>query len=195
MYGFEKTAEEMKRHGMYLPGTKVNIHVPDAQRVLKDAFAYFLSAEKRKAVWLPEYDEVADWLTDNKGRGLFLYGDCGRGKSLLCRYILPAILLKYCQKVVSVFDIQEMNRNIDYVLSKHIVGLDDIGTEQQSIKYGERRTAFAEIMDMAEKRNNLVIVSSNLFASGIQSVYGDRVLDRIKSTTRRIFFEGESLRR
>ena len=195
MYSFENTIEEMKRHGMRLPNDKVQINIANAERLLHHAFSYFLKSEGREMIWLPEYDRVADWLTDNKGKGLFLYGNCGRGKSLLCRYVLPAILLKCCQKVVSVFDIQEMNRDIDYVLTKHIIALDDIGTEEQSVKYGERRLAFAEIMDMAEKRNMLVIVSSNLLAADIRSIYGDRVLDRIKATTRRVFFDGESLRR
>lgn len=60
---------------------------------------------------------------------------------------------------------------------------------------GERRLAFAEIVDAAEKRNNLIIVSSNLYAADIGEMYGDRVLDRVKAITNRVLFEGESLRR
>ena len=95
---------------------------------------------------------------------------------------------------MSVFDIQDMNRDIDLVLSKHIISLDDIGTEEVSIKYGERRMAFAEVMDAAEKHGKLVIVSTNLNESELKERYGDRVLDRIKATTSRILFTGKSLR-
>ena len=30
--------------------------------------------------WLPEYDEIADWMSDTQGKGLLLMGSCGRGK-------------------------------------------------------------------------------------------------------------------
>ena len=191
---FDAIVEEMKAHGMKLPSDKVYISVPNARTVLQNAMRYFLSLERRQAAWLPEYEKVAAWLSSNGGRGLFLFGNCGRGKSILCRYALPAILLKYCRKVVTVFDIQDMNRDIDLALSKHILSLDDIGTEELSVKYGDRRLAFAEIMDAAEKQGKLVIVSTNLGESELRDRYGDRVLDRIRAVTTRVLFTGKSLR-
>lgn len=191
---FEGILQEMKSHGMKTPSGKIRIAVPDSQSVLSAAMKYFIGLEGKQSQWLKEYGKVAEWLADNQGKGLFMYGNCGRGKSVLCRYALPAIILKYCGRVVSVFDIQDMNRDIDLVLSKRIVSLDDIGTEELSVKYGERRMAFAEIMDAAEKRGNLVIVSTNLGSKEIAERYGDRVLDRILSTTARVLFTGKSLR-
>ena len=192
---FDAIFQEMKVHGMKLPSDKVYLDVPDSRRLLFSAIRYFVSLENKEAVWLPEYERVASWLNDNGGRGLFLYGTCGRGKSILCRYVLPAILLKYAGRVVSVFDIQDMNKDIDLVLSKHVISLDDIGTEEVSIKYGERRMAFAEVMDAAEKHGKLVIVSTNLNERDLRERYGDRVLDSIKATTTRVKFVGESLRK
>lgn len=191
---FDDIVKEMRDHGMKLPNEKVFISVPNARTVLQNAMRYFIGFEKRESVWLPEYEQVAKWLSGNNGRGLFLYGNCGRGKSVLCRFALPAILLKYCRKVVTVFDIQDMNRDIDTVLSKHLISLDDIGTEEISIKYGERRMAFAEIMDAAEKQGKLLIVSTNLNDKDIRERYGDRILDRIVATTTRVLFTGKSLR-
>lgn len=184
----------MHTHGMRLPQHKVYIAVPHAEIVLRKVLENFLALEGRSLKWLPEYDEVAQWLSGNRGRGLFLYGSCGRGKTLLCRYVLPAILLAYCRKVVTVFDMNEVNKNIDAVLAKHIVSLDDVGTETLSIQYGQRRMAFSEILDAAEKNNKLLIASSNLNVGEIVNHYDDRVLDRLKSTTVRILFEGNSLR-
>lgn len=192
---FDAIYDQMKSHGMKLPSDKVHFNIPNSREVLYSAIRYFVSLEKKEAVWLPEYERVASWLSGNDGRGLFLYGNCGRGKSILCRYALPAILLKYAGKVVSVFDIQDMNKDVDLVLSKHIISLDDIGTEEISIKYGERRMAFAEIMDAAEKHGKLVIVSTNLSEDDLRERYGDRVLDRIKAITTRVLFKGESLRK
>lgn len=194
MSGFNNILDDMRTHGMRLPQQKIQIAVPHAATILRKALEYFVAMEGRTLVWLPEYDEVARWLSGNRGRGLFMYGSCGRGKTLLCRYVLPAIILKHCRKVVSVFDMNEVNKNIDGVLTKHIISLDDVGTEALSIQYGQRRMAFAEILDAAEKDNKLLIASSNLNVSEIVNHYDDRVLDRLKSTTVRILFQGDSLR-
>lgn len=194
MKNFKETLFDMQQHNIPLPAGKVEIRIPLARQILTDMLTLFLEREGRQLIWLPEYDQVAEWLSDNEGRGLFLYGNCGRGKSLICRYVIPAILLTYCRKVVSVFDVQQMNRDVDLVLSKHIIYIDDIGTEEVSNHYGNKRMAFAEIMDAAEKQNKLVMVSTNLDISGLRAMYGDRVVDRIRSTTRRIVFGGDSLR-
>jgi len=194
MKSFESIVSEMKMLQMPLPGEKVDIAIENAKEVLVDGFTYFLSAAGYRMQWLPEYESVAGWLTNNGGKGLFLYGNCGRGKTMLCRYVLPAILLGYCRRVVSVFDTTEMNTRLDHVLSRNIISIDDIGTEEMSNIYGNKRLAFAEVMDAAEKYNKLMIISSNLTVNEIRKRYGDRVLDRVKSTTHRVLFEGESLR-
>ncbi|MDU1892238.1 MAG: hypothetical protein E6767_16260 [Dysgonomonas sp.] len=191
---FESKISEMEQCSINLNDNKVYLNLPHAEQILHEAFAYFLGRENRKTVWLPEYNQVCEWLADNQGKGLFMFGSCGRGKSLLCRYILPSILLLYFRKVASVFDVQAMNNNIDYVLSRHIVSLDDVGTEDISNIYGNKRMAFAEIMDAAEKQGKLIIVSTNLSVEDIRKQYGDRTLERIKATTHRVLFEGESLR-
>lgn len=195
MNSFEQTIREMQQHRMKMPQQPQQIQIADSQTVLRSALSYFLHLEGRQIQWLPEYDEVANWLADNQGRGLFLYGNCGRGKSLLIRYVLPAIILQHCRKVVSVYDIQEMNAHPDEVMSKTLIALDDIGTEEVINHYGNRRLAFAEIMDVAEKQNKLVLISSNLNEQSLRTTYGDRTLDRIKSTTRRVLFRGDSLRK
>ena len=189
---FEEVFSEMRKMGMKAPMSSVRIKVPNARTML---YAGLKSVIGENAVWLPEYEKVAEWLTDNKGRGLFMFGNCGRGKSLLGRYVLPAIILSCCQKVVNVFDMQDLNANLDLALKKHLVSLDDVGTEEMAVKYGERRMAFPEIMDAAEKCGKLVIVSTNLGESELRERYGDRILDRIKALTFRVCFNGESLRK
>lgn len=190
---FSEIERDMLDHGMKLPGDRVYLALEDPKKWLTLAFNHFLRGDD--FVWLPEYEHVSDWLSGNDGRGLFLYGNCGRGKSMLCRYVLPAILLTNFRKVVRVFDMQEVNRNIDSVLAHHILALDDVGTEENSVKYGERRNAFSEVMDAVEKQGKLILVSTNLGEKELRERYGDRVLDRIRSTTKRVVFTGKSLRK
>ena len=195
MRTFDEILKDMDARGMKVPGKKVYISIHEAKNILHGVMSGLLAGEGRTLTWIPEYDKVASWLENNKGRGLFLFGNCGRGKSLLCRYAIPIILMEYCRKIVSVFDIQDMYSDLDSVLKKRIISLDDIGTEEIIVKYGERRDAFPEIIDRAEKNGNLVIVSTNLNQEKLQERYGARILDRIKSTTTRVMFEGKSFRK
>lgn len=179
---------------MPTPTAKTALKLPNAQPILKNALSYILGFEGLTPTWRKEYDQVAAWLEDTKGRGLFLAGDCGLGKSILGRYVIPAIFLKYHRRVISVYDMRQANTKLDEILNDRLISLDDVGTEDIANTYGNKRMAFAEIMDAAEKNNKLVIVTTNLNADGIVEKYGARVMDRILKTTVRVKFTGKSLR-
>lgn len=167
---------------------KIFINIPNAKDVLRGALEYQL---KDKLVWLDAYDEVATWLSDNKGKGLVCMGDCGLGKTLICYSIIPALILHFHRKVVNPYSMIEANQNIDKVLKKHLIYLDDIGTEGQSVIFGERRWAFPEIVDEAEKKGKLLIVTTNLNKEELAKRYGDRTLDRLRAITKPIIFKRE----
>lgn len=88
-----------------------------------------------------------------------------------------------------------MNADIDAVKQKHIIYIDDIGTESLSVKYGEKRMTFPELVDEAEKKGKLLIITTNLSLSEIKEKYGERTLDRLRAITTPIVFKGESLRK
>ena len=187
--------ESMKVHGMKTPTEKVLIRIPGAEQILRNALKYFIGLEKRNAQWLPEYKQIVEWLENNEGRGLFLYGNCGRGKTVIAQYVIPAILLKYSRKVVVSYDAQQMNLKLDEVLQKKIIGIDDVGTEDILNSFGNKRLAFLEVIDAAEKYGKLLIITSNLNQEQLIEKYGDRAMDRIISTTKRVLFSGKSLRK
>lgn len=189
------TLDWMRKSYLPHPDERIYFKIPDARQVLYDYFEHFVSVYHRNFVWLPEYEKIAEWLSDNEGLGLFMYGNNGRGKSFLGRYVLPAILLRYAGKIVRTADVQEMNRDIETMLNRKVISIDDVGTEEILNHYGNKRLAFAEIMDAVEKHEKLIIVSTNLNDEQIADRYGDRVLDRIIATTRRVLFSGESMRR
>lgn len=171
------------------------IKLNNAREIFTQYMQLFLSIEQRKLEWQPEYEEVVNWLSDNKGRGLFLYGDCGRGKSIIAQQVIPSILLKYCGKVVSVFNIQQMSTKLDEILKHEIISIDDLGTEPPVVNnFGTKRYAFPEIIDVVEKNSKFVLLTSNLRAAQLTAFYDERTLERIISTTKRIEFKGKSLR-
>lgn len=192
MVDFKATVEHLRGAGFNPSPDVVNIHIPDAKEVLMRGLQYYLGD---KAEWLPCYDEVAEWLSDNKGRGLLCYGSCGLGKSVICGKIIPVLLNHYHHKVVSLWEADSMNHDIDAVKANHILYIDDIGTEGESVRYGERRMAFPEIVDAAEKKGKLLMCSTNLSLKELRDKYAERTTDRLKAITRQVKFEGQSFRK
>ena len=72
--------------------------------------------------------------------------------------------------------------------------IDDIGLEQEFSKYGEKHIAFSEIVDIAEKKGLLLVITTNLNQKQLKSKYGERTFDRLKSLTKCVVFKGNSLR-
>ncbi len=189
MGNFKEISNEMKSHGLELRNC-ITFKLDNAKDILNNACNYYITNFQ----WLKEYDEIADWLSDNKRKGLFMFGANGRGKTILGKEIIPAIFLKYHEKVLRTYDSQQMNKDLDRILIKRIVSIDDIGTEDLRIVFGEKRWAFPEIIDKAEKSGNIIILTTNLNAKSIEEIYGIRTLERIKATCRRVKFDGMSLR-
>ncbi|MDD4438321.1 MAG: ATP-binding protein [Tissierellia bacterium] len=190
--------DEMGSHGLYVPDDKIYINIDNADSIFRDTFKYFLELHggEMEMQFLPEYRDIIEWLSDNKGKGLFLYGNVGRGKTVIARYVIPAILLNYANKSVCYYDAQEMNEKLDEVLKKGIICIDDVGIEDIAVTYGNRRLAFLEVLDRVEKRSKLLIATSNLASpEQIINKYGDRGMDRIIATMKRVPFKGKSLRK
>lgn len=193
---FQSIFDDMKIHGLQVPSNKVQIKIPGAKEKLHDAMEYALSLEGRPLVWHSQYDEVADWLEDNEGRGLLLYGSCGLGKTIITRYAIIPILLEFTGKVVSSYNMVDLQKNADEIISKHLIALDDIGTEETySMNYGQKRSIFAEIVDAAEKENKLLLMTTNLGAEALMEKYQTRTFDRLLALTKRIEFKGPSFRK
>lgn len=195
---FSDVADYLQQFG-YRP--KVNnrrISIMDARKRMEDGLRYFLGEGKYK--WLPAYDRIADWLSDNKGRGLLCIGTSGLGKTLICQRILPVILGSNVPSVTA----QEMNTRIDELLKERCVIIDDLGKEDVEIRnYGNRRRPFFELCDAAEKNGTLLIINTNLsttpvrdprYPDSIQTRYGNEVLSRLRATTKAVLIEGEDMR-
>ncbi len=191
MIDFKKTIDNLQGTGFLPVPDLVNISVTDAKKILWCGLKYFIGD---KVQWLPEYDQVVTWLSDNKGKGLLCQGDYGRGKTLICGRVMPVLLNYYCQRLVFCYDAQQMNTNPEVIKQKHIIYLDDIGTESIRVNYGEKRMAFPELVDEAEKRGKLLIITTNLSKDEIKEKYGERTLDRLRAITTPVRFVGKSLR-
>ena len=170
-----------------------NINLEDAKGLMERGLKHFVGED---AQWAPEYDEIADWLADNKHKGLLCYGKCGRGKSLICEKIMPNIFRYYLRKNLIKFDGYEINdkrqllRECDCAIL-----IDDFGVEDVGKIYGETHNVFEEVISLAEKRQQLLLLTTNLTLDEICEKYGERTLDRLRYLTRPVLFTGESFRK
>lgn len=176
---------------------RVQISIPNAEKRLRGGLQYVVNMKSGcNAEWNERnYRPIVDWMTDNKGKGLLMFGGCGLGKSVIGMYILPLLIKDVHKKVVNIFSAQELNKKIDEILKLHIIYIDDIGTEDNLNSYGNKRMPFAELCDDAEKKGKLLILTTNLSIDELTQRYGDRVVDRLIATTKAVPFTGDSLRK
>lgn len=156
--------------------------------------------------WLPEYDKIIEWLVDTKGKGLFMTGDCGRGKTnIIFGVILPIYYMKFksilpgysatqlAQRVPPQFE-DRYRWNYELYQKWKIAFIDELGTERMVTDFGEKFESFNEILNVTEQKLNVLIISSNLSGKDFQNRYGDRTMDRIKRLCKIVKFVGDSLR-
>lgn len=173
------------------------ISVPDARERLEKGLRHYLGDRAR---WLPAYDRIARWLSDNKGRGLLCVGTSGLGKTLLCEKILPVILGHQVRTVTA----REMAAQIDDLLKERVIVIDDLGKEPVEYKsYGNVRMPFSELCDAAERKGILLIITTNLsttpvsdprYPDSIVNRYGTGVASRLRSLILAVEFTGSDMR-
>ena len=177
----------------YIPPKKLTLQLTEAKA--RTFFEIVFRSITGEFQFLPEYNQVIKWLTNNDGKGIALIGSNGRGKSIIARYVIPNIYLSVHRKVIKPVDALQMNDQLESLLKKKFISIDDVGTEDQRIVFGERRWAFPEIVDKAEKENNILIVTTNLGAQAIEEKYGIRTRERLRAVCSQVVFKGQSLRK
>ena len=194
---FKKLVSQMRDTGYPQEIDRVQIKIPNAEKRLRGGLQYVVNMKSGcNAEWNEHnYRPVVDWMADNKGKGLLMFGGCGLGKSVIGMYILPLLIKDVHKKVVNIFSAQELNKKIDDILKLHIIYIDDVGTEDNLNSYGNKRMPFAELCDAAEKKGKLLILTTNLSIDELTQRYGDRVIDRLIATTKAVPFTGDSLRK
>lgn len=188
---FKAIVSLFAEHNTILQPERMHISIPNAHDVLDAGLRHFLGNDYQ---WLPEYDQVADWLTDNHGLGLLCMGNCGRGKTTICLQVLPCIIRHYFHRIVSIYLAREMNRQYTEVMQHYLFAIDDIGREEPYLEYGNRYNVFPDLVDDCERRGKLLITTTNCTTAELAEKYGERTLSRLKAVTRLIVFSGNDLR-
>lgn len=174
-----------------------HILLQDAKAVMQRGLEYFAGENYQ---WLPEYEEISEWLTDNKRKGLLLFGGNGLGKTMICTRIFPVIFKYYLKLEYFYADAIRLSEyyknpidNYELESNKPLI-IDDFGIERVVSDYGEKRDLFSEIVDLSEKRGRLLILTTNLTPEEIGERYGLRTLDRLRTIVQAVKIDGKSLR-
>ena len=165
-----------------------------------DKVLYDLVRGSAEVMEREEYKEIASWLNYNQGKGLILLGGIGQGKTTVCRYVIKPILEAYelgnnAVQFVDAKDIGKVVKDLENQLPSKAMIIDDVGTESETVYFGERHNSFFELVDYAEKNGILLIITTNLTWNELKERYGERTTDRLKALVVPIVFKGKSLRK
>ena len=170
----------------------------ECRNVIVDVFCNVDATITRKSlVWLPQYDKVAKWMSNTQGKGLVLTGRCGTGKSLILNYVLPICFLTKMRKVVKSVHAKEC-LDVEFMkdlLSRKIIAIDDVGSEAQMVRYGQRYDVIHDLMLSIEDKNKTLLMTSNLTGKELEDRYDERAMDRLVKMCEIVKFDNkESLR-
>ena len=147
--------------------------------------------------FLPEYNAIIDWMTNTRGMGLLLTGDCGRGKSTILTGVVPVLLYQATGLVVRPVhsNAGKEPKNIDYLCNTYFPIIDEIGIEPLINDFGEKYEGFNRVLNIAEQRLKPVFVSTNLTPEQMLARYDVRTIDRLVRLSKMVKFEGKSYRK
>jgi DNA replication protein DnaC len=184
-----------KSHKMNVTREPISLSFGDrnyCERLFKELFMAADGSVKDFKM-LPEYSAIVDWMVSNDGKGLCLWGDCGRGKSTIVTGVIPMLFLMR-GKVVRPELAQSIPSKINALLDSQVVCIDEIGTEPMVNDFGEKYEGFNAIINVAEDRLKLLFITTNLTPEQILDRYGERTVERIKRLCKLVKFKGDSLR-
>ena len=187
---------DMEKVGVTPPPSKISIEIPNADDWFYKVYEEILKADRRVLRKNKHYDDIILWLKGNNQSGLIIMGSCGLGKSMIAKYIIPYIVMKVYGRIFKVVNASEISnkKTLEDILENRLIVLDDIGTEEMIMEYGNRIDPIPIIVDRAEKEGKLLIITTNLTPSQIKDRYGDRIADRIRYLCKQVAIKGESYR-
>ncbi|MCA9179776.1 MAG: ATP-binding protein [Planctomycetales bacterium] len=137
-------------------------------------------------------------------KGILLIGNVGTGKSMMMQILQKAIQAEGKRmRICSVPEIEQQLRTAkepDYAhWDAGVVCFDDLGTENESVIYGNRVMVMTEILYRRYNRYQTMgittHITTNLLPEQIEQKYGSRVWDRLQEMMNIYVMTGKSHRR
>lgn len=190
---FRQEIEEARKDNIEYDPQTFHFGVPSAKETLMSGLHAVIHHD---VVWLPEYDKISEWLSNNHKKGLMIIGPPGVGKTVITMKVIPMILHICYKRIISCFQsIELVNRKAyENVMRYRNIVIDDIGIEGLYNDFGNPHIVFSEIVDAIEKRGVLLIATSNLTIDEIKVKYCIRTYDRLRAHMNLVVIKEKSLR-
>lgn len=190
---FRQEIEEARKDNIEYDPQTFHFGVPSAKETLMSGLHAVIHHD---VVWLPEYDKISEWLSNNHKKGLMIIGPPGVGKTVITMKVIPMIIHICYKRILSCFQSTELvNRKAcENVMRYRNIVIDDIGIEGLYNDFGNPHIVFSEIVDAIEKRGVLLIATSNLTIDEIKVKYCIRTYDRLRAHMNLVVIKEKSLR-
>ena len=209
----DEVAKWLAEHSPYNPQRDPHhIHVENARERLEQEMRRVWGDER--FLWMNGYERIADWLTDNKGKGLLLCAPTGRGKTDICQRILPDILCNGGRPIpyVEAKDLcKPKSADLrDDLKTEPILIVDKLGKEPRKF-FSDDNNSFSDLLENAERTGQLLIICTQLstttidperypeaaaqYPDSIQHRYGQDVLSRLAAVVKATRIVGPDMRR
>ena len=206
-------AQWLAEHSPYNPKRDPHhIRVENARERLEEEMRRAWGDERFR--WMKGYERIAEWLSDNKGKGLLLCAPTGRGKTDICQRILPNILGNGGRPIpyVEAKDLcKPKSADLrDDLKAAPILIVDKLGKEPRKF-FSDDNNSFSDLLENAERTGQLLIICTQLstttidperypeaaaqYPDSIQNRYGQDVLSRLAAVVKATRIVGEDMRR
>lgn len=193
-YNYEEAWQWLQQKGNEIHGKKFQLYTEDKPTIYL-MLCYFLQDEL-----------AATQLNIDLNKGILLTGPVGCGKTTLIN-LMKFFIQKESQKFITKpcrdisFEFIQDGFSIVHKYSKgnlyeyaaRTFCFDDLGTENSLKYYGNECNVMAEILltryDLFVSKNLLTHITTNLSASEIEEMYGNRVRSRLREMLNLIFFD------
>ena len=199
-YNYDKVFDFLLRKGILDFGTNFKILEED-KPLIKNVLAYFLKDE-----YTCKQENIA------LGKGILLSGPVGCGKTSLMRLMKYFInhqqaiyIVKPCREVsfefikdgyeiINRYSRNSFTRSGQTEIPRHFC-FDDLGTENNLKYFGNECNVMAEVLlsryDLFVSRKLITHITTNLTASEIEKLYGNRVRSRMRELCNLIAFPAQ----
>lgn len=157
-----------------------------------------------------QLDPIQAWLEQKKlnisrGRGLFLSGAVGTGKTLVLNLVLKEVIKADIAAYFTTFsgmvesftstwgDNEEKKRFATRFMRTRVLGLDDLGKEFRSANRLSA-TTFDHVLRTRVFEDRTTLLTSNLSSKEVQIGYGAAVLSLLAEQNVHVHFEGQDFR-
>ena len=184
---YEKFYSVIRTHFFYKHG---NFIFNDTNSFYIRAVCFFLASNSR----------FNSELNLDLSKGLFIVGTTGLGKTEIIKAVKDNPLNPIAiYSMIDITDFVKKEGEFNLKIGSRIICLDDLGTEQPTVKYyGTEISWFKDFIEnyyLNEQTFNRLIITTNLTGEQIEERYGKRVRSRMREMFNMIAIKGEDLRK